>query len=263
MHRRKFLRRAAAAGAVGSVVIGTVAAAEPPSRPDHLENVGDDLDQLRKYQPSVITNYDTRQKMVGCYGWYAESSKSECENLRATYFWIKYPTQKGLIPSYVPVVGGSDSHFKDHEPILIISNVDTGEVERVLASGGHHFVLDLPASNLELLSRETDDPTHPKMRVNVNHHHYRNGAGNERDGVLPSTISGVEFGSWLDKRGPWYDNEVFKKTSETAVEDPFTLIDEVDTWWKEGTRDAWFARNIWIPLGMREADESDTLRVER
>lgn len=262
MDRRTFLRRAVAAGAVGSAAIGTVAAEAPPARPDHLEHVGDDPAVLEKYQPSFITNHDTREKIVGTYGWHAEST--EYENLRAHYYWVKYPTQEGLIPSYIPLIGGSDSHFTDHEPIIVFSDTDTGDVTRVICSGYHHFVLDLPASDLELLARETDAPTNAKIRINTTHHHYRNGAGFERDGVLPDTISGAEFRSWLAKREDWYRDGVFTKSSETAIEDPFSLLPSGgrDTWWKDGTRDAWFARNVWIPLGLRGADETDSLRVE-
>ncbi len=249
-----------AVGALGTATIGTTTAAEPPSRPDHLENVGDDPAILERFQPSFITNYATRTDIVGVFGWHAESS--EYPDLRATYYWTKYPTQKGLLPSYIPFVGGSDSHFTDHEPIIVFSDVNTDEIQRVICSGYHHFVLDLPASDLELLAREADDPTHPKMRINVNHHHYRNGAGLERDGVLPDTIAGAKFGSWLDRREPWYDNGIFEETSKTAVEDPFSLLEDRTTWWKDGTWDAWAARNIWLRFGLRGADETDPLRVE-
>ena len=257
--RRQFLATATATAAAIAVT-DTATATETPSRPDHLENVGDDPAILKRYQPSVITNYDTRTKLVGFYGWHAESS--EYPGLRATYYWAKYPTQKGLIPSYVPIFGGSDSHFRDHEPIIVFSDTDTGEVKRVICSGYHHFVLDLPADDLELLARETDDATHPKIRINVNHHHYRNGGGATRDGVLPSTIAGAEFGSWLDKRSAWYKNDVYEKSSEEAVEDPFSLLEDRTTWWADGTRDAWVARKIWLRFGLRGADETDTLRVE-
>ncbi len=101
MHRRQLLRRAVAVGALGTATIGTTTAAEPPSRPDHLENVGDDPAILERFQPSFITNYATRTDIVGVFGWHAESS--EYPDLRATYYWTKYPTQNGSTSELYPV----------------------------------------------------------------------------------------------------------------------------------------------------------------
>lgn len=260
MHRRQFIRRAAAAGALGTLAVGTATAAEPPSRLSHLENVGDDIAELRKYQPSIIASREARQLLVGVYGWYAESS--EYPDLRAYYYWFKYPTQQSGLTSLIPFLSGPDAHFGDHEPFVSIVDKNTGEVVRTLKSGYHHFVLELLNSDLELRTQHADVPSHPKLRVVDPWHHFRNGANASFDGVLPDTISGAEFGSWLDKRDPWYTNGVYQKSSTEAVEDPFSLLEGRDTWWADGTWDAWAARNIWIPLGMRGADESDTLRVE-
>ena len=257
--RRQFLAGATATAAAIAVT-DTAAAAETPSRPDHLEHVGDDPAELRKFQPSLIASYDARQKLVGCYGWYAESSKFP--DLRAYYYWFKYPTQESGLAALLPFLSGPDAHFQDHEPYIAFVDKETGEVDRTIQSGYHHFVLELGSDDLELLARETEDPTHPKLRVVDPWHHFRNGRGATRDGVLPTTISGAEFDSWLDKRSAWYKNDVYEKSSEEAVEDPFSLLEDRTTWWEEGTRDAWVARNIWLRFGLRGADETDTLRVE-
>ncbi|MFC6720893.1 hypothetical protein ACFQGT_00405 [Natrialbaceae archaeon GCM10025810] len=258
MYRRTFLARAGAV-TISSVALTSPASAQSvPDRPDHLENVDDDTDELEQYQPSFIASSTTRSEIEGVYGWYADSSEYDG---RAYYYWVRYPTQRGILPSWVPVVGSADSHFRDHEPVVVYTD-DAGDVERVIVSGYHHFVLDLDSDSLELREDRADDPTHAKLRIVDHHHHYRNGADSTRDGVLPDTMAGVDLRGWLDERESWYDLGVFESSNPEAIEDPFALRDDLDTWWADGSADAWVGRNVWVPLGLRGADETDTLRIE-
>jgi len=243
--RRQYLASLAAGGLA---TIGTASADGYPSRPDHITSVTGDVDVIAEYQPSLITSIDARQSMVGTYGWRAESSEHDVD---AYYWWIVYPTQDGFLGSF------GDSHFLDHEPIIFYVNSD-GTVESIVFSGYHHFVAEEQDPRL-VEDRVAGTPTHPKLQVVDPHHHYRHYDSDDRDGVRPDTISGTEFRSWLAVREAWYDNDVYSKSHHPAIEDPF-LLRERDTWWEDGSVDAWVGKNVWPLIGHAGYDERGDLR---
>lgn len=254
--RRTYLRRAVGLAGAGAIATTTASADDSDHDTSHIHSITGDTDVIEDYLPSLVMSHEARQKFVGTYGWKAESTKYDTD---AYYYWFKYPTQRGF---FEQILGNSpDSHFTDHEPFICFVNPD-GTVERAIFSGYHHFVAEVNGSDAVLVEdRVAGQPTHLKLRVVDPWHHFQHYESNDRDGVLPDTIGGSEFRSWLDIREAWYDNGVYSKSHHPAVEDPWVLLDR-DTWWEDGSRDAWFARNVWIPLGLRGADETDSLRVE-
>lgn len=226
--RRQFLAGATATAAAIAVP-GLASAATPPAwSPDHITSVGDDLEQLRTYQPYLDATREDRQKMVGCYGWYADSDK---HNTRAYYYWIKYPSQDSLFDAF-PVLGGlfsKDAHFKDHEPFICYTDPDTGEVQDVVYSGYHHYAVQLMADEATLVQDRADFPSHMSLRVETPHHHYSH-QRDETKGVPAHTIVGDNsFGSFLDKQSAWEKNEVFSSSHKPAVFDPWVIRDR-GTW---------------------------------
>ena len=226
--RRQVLR--AGAVAVGSVVAlsSTAAAAEPPERPDHIHTVSDDPAELAKWQPALHASYSTRQEMRDIYGWKAESDNYETD---AYYYWLRYPSQSSAWEEWLGLdgawFGAADAHLKDHEPFIAF--VKDGALDSVVFSSGHHYADELTADEANLT-----DGQHANLAVDPTHHHFNHqGAG---DGALPSEfLDGVE--SWLDARKAWYENGVYAKSSEDAVEDPWAAR-ERGMWWAEDTRDA-------------------------
>ncbi|WP_049967301.1 hypothetical protein [Natrinema thermotolerans] len=243
------------AGILGGLTVGgtTAAAAEDPPEwaVDHITSVGDDPAELRKYEPYLDIPWSDQQSLIGVYGWYADSSEFDT---RAYYYWAKYAKQDSLTDS-IPVLGpllSLDSHFKDHEPVAVFADTDTGEVTDVIYSGYHHFGVRLTGEEMTLVQDETDRPTHPSLQVAVPHHHYRH-QRDETKGVPAHTISGAEFGSFLEQRSVWDQNNVFASSHEPAVNDPW-LAKSRGTWWAKDTWDYQFAR-IRILLNWRDGGE--------
>ncbi|ELY68840.1 twin-arginine translocation signal domain-containing protein [Natrinema versiforme] len=239
LSRRQFLTGATATAATIAVP-GLASAATPPDwSPDHITSVGDDLAELRKYEPYLDIAWTDQRQLIGIYGWYADSEEHDT---RAYYYWCKYSKQDSLSDS-IPVFGpllAADSHFQDHEPALVLADRDTGEVQTVLYSGYHHFAVELSGDEITLVQDETDQPTHPSLEVASPHHHYRH-QRDETRGVPAHTISGAEFGSFLDKQSQWEQNGVFKSSNNTAIFDPYS-VSELGTWWDKSTIDYQFAR---------------------
>lgn len=239
LSRRQFLTGATATAAAIAVP-GLASAATPPDwAPGHITNVGDDPAELRKCEPYLDMPWSEQQALIGVYGWYADS---EDYDTRAYYYWLKYPRQNSLADS-IPFIGpllSLDSHFGDHEPVVVLADSETGAVQRVLYSGYHHFAVDLAGDEITLVQDETDQPTHPSLTVATTHHHYRH-QRDETQGVLAHTIAGAEFGSFLEAQPNWAKNNVFKSSNPAAVYDPWK-IKQLGTWWAKDSRDYQFAR---------------------
>ncbi|QCW05228.1 hypothetical protein [Natrinema pallidum] len=251
--RRRFLATAATTAAAAVAVPGLASAADPPGWTlSHITAVGDDEAELRQYEPYLDIRFDDQQQQVGVYGWWAESSEHDT---RAYYYWAKYAKQDSLadrIPFLGPLLS-ADSHFKDHEPIIVFTDPDSGDVQTVVYSGYHHFAVRLTGDEMTLAQDELSIPTHPSLAVATPHHHYRHQRDATR-GVPAHTIAGSEFGSFLEKQPQWERNRVFAKSHDPAVFDPWVARDR-GTWWDKSTRDYQFAR-IRILLNLRDGGET-------
>ncbi|WP_337653290.1 hypothetical protein [Halomontanus rarus] len=246
MRRRAFL-----AGLAGAVVgsSASVSAQTVPDRPSHITNVGDEIDELRKYQPFFVTTRGIRQRMRAFYGWYADSSE---HSTRAYYYWMKYTHQEGWLESWTP--WDTDRHMLDHEPVVVLTDRSTGDVERVFYSNYHHFVAELEGENANLQEYAVDgNETHVTLRIVPEHQHYTNYLTEDRGAPVENLTDIV---SWLEARETWYDEGIFEKSNTEAVEDPFYVSEDTSSWWAEGTWD--YRVGQWrYSLGLHDAENTD------
>ncbi len=231
-----------------------------PKFPDHITDVRDDLSELENYQPRLVTQtQQARSDMVGMYGW---SADSENHDVTAHYYWVKSNTQRSVFYTFGVGNLGPERHFEDHEPIIVFENPD-GTVDKVVCSGGHHLSLVIDGEYGHLIEdRVPDRRTHVVLRQVRPHNHFMEAESTEDGGYVQGY---AEFASWLDVRDRWYRNDHFEKTSDVAVMDPFSFYppppDGRTYWWREGTWDAWAARNLRIRT-LAIGNERDTLRYE-
>lgn len=261
--RRGFLVGGAAT--VGLSTTQTVAAAEPPANSpadhvDHITEVRDDLDELRKYAPKLyILPHElsqTRSDTTGQYGWIAESDEYQ---VTAYYYWTRAVTQRSLLSYFGWDTSLFDSHYTDHEPCIVYVR-DDGTVDSVVCSGGHHYAMEIDGEFGNLTEeRVSNRRTHVNLQVVRPWNHYIE---------APTMVEGTfveqyaDFDSWLDKRTAWYRNNRYTDTSTEAIEDPFSFYDDGDQdprtyWWRDGSWDAWIGRVFY-----RHRIETDDLRID-
>ncbi|ELY97142.1 hypothetical protein [Natrialba asiatica] len=255
LSRREFI--ASGVAAVGAVLGTQSASADIWSdeggswAASHITHVGDDAAELEKYQPRLVTLPEDRQRMIGIYGWYADSDRY---NTRAYNYWMKYSHQDSLTDR-IPFLGSlfaEDAHLGDHEPFTALVDSETGAVQEVLYSGYHHYASVLAAENAHLSAEAVEGKeTHTPLEVVTPHHHYRL-AGTD-DGVLASNTTSME--SFLDAFPVWDDDGVWASTDRRTVADPWRVRD-TGTWWDKSTLDYQFAR---IQLFLAWRDEHDNL----
>lgn len=275
MHRRTFLT----AAATSPLFIGPFGGPDGrqddlerddagyPEPPEHITEIRADTDELEQYQPKLYLDYlpwdeqqQTKADMRGVYGWTAESADYD---VTAHYFWTRYNTQRSVTWYLGFDLPGEwdDSHYLDHEPTIVFVD-DDGEVDEIWTTGGHHYGLRIDGVRGNLSENRVEDTeTHVNLSVIRPHNHYRQAPLGE-EGSFPQTW-GATFDSWLDVRETWYDNGRYGNTSYEAIEDPFSFYDrDRQHWWREDTTDAWFAKNVWIPLGLSRGDDRDRLFYE-
>lgn len=218
---------------------------------DHITHVGDDTEELEKYQPRLISDAFDREKMIGMFGWYADS---EDHDTRAYNYWLKYTHQDSLV-DHIPLLGealAADAHLGDHEPYTAFVDTDTGEVKEVLYTGYHHYAVHLDAEDANLSSEVLDEPTHTPLEIVSPHHHYR--LGSEDAGTLASNTTDME--SFLDVYDDWREDWLdADSTNLEAIKDPWKAR-EIGHWWAEGTWDHRLAR---IRVFLNWRDEHDDL----
>ncbi len=245
--RRQYLTAAATPG--GLALLASTASADDATIPSHITA---DTEGIERYQPMFHGTYGPLNQMIGLFGWHATSDQWDYE---CYYYWLKYTHQESW-RDWLPI----GSHLLDHEPVIVVRDPDAGEITQVLYSGYHHLVAAID-DGVTLSSGVADEQTHVNLRIDPTYHHYYN--SDKTEGILLSQQSGVEFGSWLDKRAAWFDRDIYANTSNTAVTDPSVLVDaERDTWWADGALDKNLAL-LWVALGLRNADDADSaLRTE-
>lgn len=259
---RQYSRRGvlAAAGATGvSLLVGGVAASSDSD--GDWEDGGDEItrtfeeDEVRQYLPRLDISRGARDRLIGVYAWIARSPDHD---LDAITYWMRYTHQDpgaaemGRLDRVVGVFA-SDAHLWDHEPATIYVDPDSGDVERVIVTGYHHYPLEASAENAPFSADHSAAATHAELEVVDPWSHYRfNG---DRDGA--DVTNAVDLNSFLDVRDSWNTRGVFDSSSRLAVDNPWAIKDgRVDSWWAENSRDARAAR-IWHLLGLRGADETD------
>jgi hypothetical protein len=241
MHRRDFLR--AAAGGLGAVALGAPAAAEIDSdaKPASV-TIDYDQDWLERYQPRLRLGYESEQELTGIYGYRATSDQREYD---VACYWMRYAVQDAISPL--------DSHQYDHEPIYV-SVAGDGGVRKVVYSGYHHFSAEVSDDEAPLSSGRTNDETHVSMDVVGPWHHYRTGA--EGSGIFPRGVR-----DWTAVRQEWQAYGFYDRTENAAVDNPYVIIEDRNSWWERSTLDYLVGR-IFAQIGVRGGDQRDQLRFE-
>lgn len=265
--RRQFLRATAGAASVGLLTGPTTAQVDTSDwayKPDHV-TLSFPRGELEAYQPKIATSRDAREKIIGLYGFKAESEEWD---LDVYSYWMRYSFQESATDSLGSVSqllsgGGPDSHFRDHEPANVYVR-DDGTPDKAVVTGYHHFALDIPFDSSDTLwteDRLTATRSHVHLNVVDPWHHYRSVPPPAEDSRATLLESQFELSNWLDARDGWKDNGFYSHSHGPAIENPFVMYDERNTWWADGTVDKQFAP-LWIKLGLGGARDSDELRVE-
>lgn len=230
--------------AVASVAVTSTAGAQSDEWADDGDEIerSDDEDDLLRYMPYLRypSGSPSRSQLIGIYGWKAESPDHDTD---AYYYWARYTHQNagaehfGLLERAAGLLA-SDSHLFDHEPSITFVDPDSGEVEEVVYTAGHHAVeID---SDPPLIEDQADHPTHVSLRVIDPWHHYR--PDDEERGV--DVRNHAEFGSFLEKRDAWRDNGFYENSSAEAIDNPWSARDDHSTWFEGSVRD-WLAAKMW------------------
>ena len=204
--RRAFLSRL---GAAGMAVAGLTTLSGPAAalardeyKPDHV-TLSYDQALLERYRPRLVFEDDSRDQLIGLYGWYATSPEFDTD---VAVYWASYTHQTG--------VTDFDSHYGDHEPLYVFVNSTTGEVQRVVYSAYHW-----------LKGTTVTDREHPQFAVIHPWHHY-----------IQTTTEGVLVGvddlhSVFDS---WLTNGLEEDLATGSVVNPWSMLSRGD-WWRRGS----------------------------
>lgn len=214
-----------------------------------------DEEEVRTYLPRFDISREARERLLGVYAWIARSPDHETD---AYSYWLRYSHQDpasedlGLLDRALGALA-SDAHLWDHEPATVFVDPDSGEVDRVVVTGYHHYPLETEGTVAPITADHTADETHLELDIVDPWHHYR--FNEDKDGA--DITNTVDLESFIAVRDTWEDRGVFDRSSRLAVDNPWAIADgRVDSWWAEGSRDARAAR-IWHLLGLRGADRTD------
>lgn len=252
--RRQVLRGAGATAVAG---LGTATFSGPTAAQASQYDVPSDYTQsfdrefLERYQPLLVTSSpEVRSNLMGMWGYKVTSPDSD---YAVAAYWAKYATQAGLSIPLTDIVIGADAHAGDHEPVYLYVDEVTGEVDRVVATGYHHFAMEVSGENAHLTKdRDPDRETHVSLDVVDPWHHYQLVEGDR--GFFPDLYD------WTAARDNWVRDGIYDTTALYAVDNPYVML-ERDSWWDRDTTDYQFAK-LWLALGLRGADSRDELRRE-
>jgi len=133
-----------------------MATVSSPAAATHMEEPGEnvtleyDQSTLDTYRPRLVLPSESREKLLGLYGWVARSEDYDTD---VCVYWCSYSHQEGWI-------GNLDSHWGDHEPLHVVYDSQSGEVRRVRASVYHWVKGEVTVNGAPMY-----DDTHPHLRV--------------------------------------------------------------------------------------------------
>ncbi|WP_254810600.1 hypothetical protein [Natronosalvus amylolyticus] len=259
--RRGFLRTLPTSltlGTIGSVQSATANEGteyEWVNDGDYIERTFDE-DTLLEWVPFLNISSDARRKFIGLYGFTARSPDHDTD---AHCFWARYTHQESAADDmgfWDEAAGwmSSDSHLWDHEPSTIFTDSQTGEFRKAIATGYHHYPLEISAMNAPLTQFYGTRDSHLHLNVVDPWHHYT--VDHNEQGQDPTYFG--RFESFIANRDSWEEQNIFKNSNPLAIDNPWALADgRADSWWDESTRDARAAR-IWAYLGLRGAGDVDS-----
>lgn len=208
--RREVLAGLGTAAAGSVAVVGTASGSHPDRQPEHV-SITYDSSTLERYKPLLDIEPADRKKLVGLYGWLAESPEYDTA---VCVFWCSYTHQEP--PWWAPTTG----HYGDHEPVAVEFDPDSGDVVRVRASIYHWIKGEITGSAMPL------DGTNPTLRVVNPHHQYTAQPDAEQTSSFEVQDLTANFESWLT-------NGLEESLQVGACYEPWIMREESD-WWAPG-----------------------------
>lgn len=244
MKRRAFLKKA---GALSSLGIGVTASAGIASathlgeQPEHV-TITYDEDWLKQYQPALVFEKGTQDKLIGQFAWRATSTEYEED---VGVYWCSYTHQDG--------VSEYDSHLGDHEPLYVFVDSETGDVSRIIYSAYHWLAGRTTAPPL--------DATHPKMHVVKPWHHYYTtpAAGSFADLYKLGSQESLDDPNVTTTFESWLENGLEESLEPGTVVDPWIMKSRGD-WWRDDVAGVSFNAiyvSVLLKLGLHEASQTD------
>lgn len=216
--------------------------------PEHVRRSYDE-DLLKRYRPLLVTRDLGSNTPTALFAYVSRSPEYEHTILS---YWAEYPFQEGVSP-----FGGdlSDSHFGDHEPVILSVDEQTNELVEVVYSGYHWMAAGTQAPPVV----ENETGIHPKLGVvNPWHHYYQ----------TPEPGVEVPLKHLSDDRlQGWLDNGWDEHIHIPALTTPWVMTGRNgrSDWWKDDVGTFSFEatlRRFYLRLGWYGADgvDADELR---
>ena len=221
--RRQVLAGLGAAGAAtvtGSIPVRAQSDDELPHYSEQPSSVSLEYDQadMEIYQPLLKLTPEDDSKLLGLYGWKA------VDDTRSTdvyCYWTSYSHQEAS--GLGRVFFNADAHFGDHEPVQVVVDSGTGEVESVRASV-YHWIKGETTPTDRLMD---DTGKRPRLRVINPWHQYTLARADAEVQQKPVEDLRDEYRSWLR-------NGLEESVAIGATTNPWTMADRT-SWWREGT----------------------------
>lgn len=164
-----------------------------------------DESELREYQPETVIEQLSVQPTASYGGIF---SSPEHDTTIYVYF-LYYETQVGMTPL--------DSHENDREPVYVVVDQDTDEIQRVQYSAYHYMKASATPENLSM------NGSHVQLHVNNPWHHYRPTDAQGTYTELKNYCAVVD--QWL--ASGW-------QAAPNSVRHPWTMSHRA-SWWEEGS----------------------------
>jgi hypothetical protein len=229
--RREFLGRTgqAAATVVGVAALGDRVRADHDERQPADVQLVYDQDRLHQHRPLLDMNYADYQRLVGLYGWIAQSPSYDTD---VYVYWCKYTDQEA--PWWAPGTG----HLGDHEPVQVEVDKATGEVQRVRASIFHWIKGEVTGSVMPL----DEAGQRPELRVINPHHQYT--AATNRDNLQAIPVDNL--------------HDVYPGMLANGLEESLVPGASKEPWLMRYEEDFWRAGEFGLPFGLGGLPLPDT-----
>ncbi|SDL08797.1 hypothetical protein [Natronorubrum texcoconense] len=210
--------------------------------PENAEIVYDEY-RLRKYQPRISMDSDTRRGSDGMFAFVADSDD---EDTFVCCYWLDLPKAETAWVDF-------NSQLGSHKPIYVFVDEETEEIEEIVYSGYQYLAADVQPDEDDLEQSRGDEPTHASFEVidPWNHLSFKD----DGRGSFP------ELHALEETRSTWTDHGWYDAADAIAVEDPWQMRNR-EMWWDDSWT-SFSARyvNIARRLGAAGGEHADELRV--
>lgn len=236
MRRRQFLK-ATAATAAAPVVLGRRGQAADPyaAKPDHVSLEYDEA-TLQKYRPRLITRH-LEIKPSYLYGWVARSNEFDTE---IACYWAWYEGQQASVQAA--------SHRADREPVYVVFDPDSGDVQEAVVDGYHYFAARYTGDAVPF---QDGDEYRPTFHVQKPYHFYSGGGDGGED---------VDLKDMNDRYPDWWKNDWHVHQRSVVVPWVMTGSNGRSDWWPDDVG-SWSyeaaLRDAYYTVGWYGADDVD------